>query len=208
MPESSAPRAGNGGGSFDGRGPNAEDEDGPWSEGSESETESEDDASGGSSRSSSSSDDDEEEDDEEKREKRVEALYKVATGHASSSAGDDAKGANTEETPAAADATTASQPGTEREPVTTAAVAAAAGAAAAAAQVESGVNAAPCSEPPAAEVIPISSLKTLAKEFDVVDTPVKESSQPGLDVDPCRQAAETEASEGDLVANNAVVPPS
>lgn len=136
VPESS-PRPGNDDNFYGGRGP---DEDGPWTEGSES----------GSSESGDESSSDGGE--EEKERKRVDALYDLAAGE-----GGGGGEATPEDNTTVTDAT---EPGKEAASTVPAAAAAAAGAA-------------PCSEPATAcEVIPLSSLPDLAKEFAVAgDSP-------------------------------------
>ena len=203
MPETARDGDGNIDGNFDGgRSLTAdEDEDGPWSEGSESGEED-----------SSSSDD--EEDSKEAEDRRVEALYKIATGGGGGGDGSDGGGeiepATHDENTAAVDTTrgdgepvsvghtaamdtavATAQPEKEAAPAKT--VAAEAG------------TAAPCSEP---EVIPLSALPALAKEFAAAEAPSeKPQKQPDLAANQCSQAAEAvPLQEGGSIA--APVPPS
>ncbi|CAM9390250.1 unnamed protein product [Ectocarpus sp. 4 AP-2014] len=163
MPESS-PRPGNDDDFYGGRGP---DQDGQWTDGSESGSSE----SGGESSSDGG--------DEEKEKQRVNALYDLATR-------EDGGGgeATAEDSTTVTDAT---EP--EKEAASTVPAAAAAGAA-------------PCSEPATAcEVIPLSSLPDLAKEFAVAGDSTGEAD--GLAGKECASNAEAQA--GDVAAE--VVPP-
>lgn len=158
VPESAGSRSGSGDDNFDGgRSLSAQEyEDGPWSEGSESEE---------SCSSSSSSD---EEDTKEAQDRRVEALYNIATGGGDGNGDGDRNEDKTapavlEENSTAVDTTTATTPEKEAAAVKTV-------------TVEAG-TAAPCSEP---EVIPLSALPALAKEFAVAEKPSEEPPQPDL----------------------------
>lgn len=169
VPESAQSGNGSGNGNGDdnfhhGRSLSAEeDEDGPWSDGSDSGEEV------------SSSDD--EEDTKEAEDRRVEALYNIATGgdgetapvvhkeNTAAAAGAAAEPASVllEESTMTVDTTTATKLEQEAAPAKTV-------------SVEEG-TAAPCSEP---EVIPLSALPALAKDFAVADTPSEEPPQPDL----------------------------
>lgn len=180
VPESARSRNGlNGDGNFDGgRDLGAEEgEDGPWSEGSESGEE------GSSTSSGGSSSDDDDEDTKEAEDERVEALYNIATGGGGGgggSAGETASVVHEEGTTTAASADTTTAIKSEKQAAPVKAITAEAG------------TAAPCSEP---EIIPISALPALAKEFAVAaDTPSEGGApQPDLAVNQCSQAAETAA---------------
>lgn len=184
VPESAHSRNGNGDdNSYGGRGLSAEeeeeDEDGPWTEGSESGDEE-----------SSSSSDEEEEDTKEAEDRRVEDLYNIATGGGDGGAGETASVVHEESTTAVDTTTAGAKEAAPAKMVT----------------VEAG-TAAPCSEPTADEVIPLSALPALAKKFAVANTPSEEPPQPDLAASQCSQAAETAAlQEGGNIA--APVPPS
>ncbi|CAM9398577.1 unnamed protein product, partial [Hapterophycus canaliculatus] len=167
------------------RGPSTqEDEDEPWTEGSESDTVSGDESSGGSSSSSSSSEG-------EKQQERVDGLYKIAVRDGGDDGGAD--GGVSDEDAATAEVLPGKE-AAEAEPVLVPAAAATA------------EDAAPCSEPGTDELIPISSLSALAKEFEMVD---KSSKEPAADVavaDECSKLDEA-GGQADEAAANAVVPP-
>lgn len=186
VPETSSPASDDVGGA---RGPSTQadgDEDEPWSEGSDSET-----ASGDESSCSGSSSDD----DEEKQEERVDALYKVATS-------DGGTPAINEESKAGTDDSTVVQP--EEEAIEGKAVPAAA---TEEASGEGKAGAAPCSEPGTDEVVPISSLSALAKEFAVPEKPSKEQEAGvAADDDGYSKAVDTSGQENEAAAP-AVVPP-
>ncbi|CAN0363647.1 unnamed protein product, partial [Ectocarpus fasciculatus] len=171
VPESS-PRPGNDDDDFYG-GRGGPDQDGQWSEGSES----------GSSESGDESSSDG--GDEEKEKKRVDALYGLATGE-----GGGGGEATSEDNTTVADAT---EPGKEAASTVPAAAAAAA------------PGAAPCSEPATAcEVIPLSSLPDLAKEFAVAgDSTGGAAEADGLVGKECANNAGAQAGE----AAAEVVPP-
>eukprot|EP00752_Nemacystus_decipiens_P012006 g10645.t1 len=176
-------------------------EEGPWSEGSDSEEESgysSSSSNDNSSSGSSSSGDDDEEDTKAAEDRRVEALYKIATGGGDGGGDDgdcegdgegdgDGKTAPVvrEKNAAAVDTTTATEPAEAEAPAKTV--------------TQEAGTAAPSSEP---EVIPLSALPALAKEYAAADTPSEEEppQKPPLAPNDRGQAAETGAlrEDGDI----------